>query len=817
MESVTLSEEQKRRIEENRAKALARRAEKNDRSITNNQNNLKSCPPLNKVAPPAQHKNSSVFSFYSGKQDVTADNENLNKKAGPSWVGVPVGHVKNSVTGSSSDSTKKDTESVQSKNVQSSFFKSSRTHSSVQPNNGLKQRTNVRPLSSTRPVGSSETSVHSTRFSAQIPVTKGSSISGSCVLVSREQFEVNVGFFTPLIEIFKQMKTKVYDPSSRKWSFKLEEYHKLLSAVEALKPHVSIEPLPKAVLQIFSSQLRGEYTDCHIAAADLSKVDQGLVDSLMPFQREGVDFAISKNGRILLADDMGLGKTIQAIAVADFYRSSWPLLVVCPSSVRFDWAQQIRRWLPKLDPQLINVVINGKASSTSGLVNITSYDLMARKAQELREKRFQIIIMDECHFLKNYKTVRTKSAMPILQNAKHVLLLSGTPALSRPLELFTQISAVTPFMFKFHDFGVRYCDGKQNPWGWDFTGSSNMKELQLLLEEKIMIRRQKKDVLKQLPAKVRQMVLLDPQSLVVHKNLKKASSVMNLKNLKGMERRGALLEYFHHTCTAKVKAVRDYILDLLEGDKKMLVFAHHQEMLAAVEEAISAFKGEVQYIRIDGRTSSEQRNIVCQKFQTNPDVKVAILSITAANAGINLSSASLVIFAELFWNPGILVQAEDRAHRLGQEDSVNVHYLVAQGTADDFIWPLVQTKLDVLSKAGLTKDNFYDADTTHQKDSKTQEIMQFFEQSFIEDSDHDEELDKDHTKIEHDEQKPTSTCDKNQNQSRKQVSIDKFFTTASKEDSSFECDNVLDEELLQLTEDVDWEDDFEPEAKKQKL
>nr|KAG5689297.1 hypothetical protein BaRGS_033089 [Batillaria attramentaria] len=327
---------------------------------------------------------------------------------------------------------------------------------------------------------------------------------------------------------------------------------------------------------------------------------------------------------------------------------------------------QFKRWLPSLDPDKVQVAVTGRDNPASGLVNIISYDLLSRKAKQLTAAKFQVIIMDESHFLKNFKTVRTKAALPLLQQ----------------------------------------------PWGWDYSGSCNMGELQLLLEEKMMIRRLKRDVLSQLPAKRRQMVVLDPVSVASSRSLIQASRTMEQK-LTGMQKRGALLQYFHETCKVKVSAVRDYVLDMVAAEKKFIIFAHHQEMLDSIEEAVS--QASVQYIRIDGRTTSEQRNFFCRKFQSRDECRVAVLSITAANAGLNLSAASIVIFAELFWNPGILVQAEDRAHRLGQQDSVLVYYLVAQKTADDYIWPLVQNKLQVLGKAGLAKDDFRETDTSHMK------------------------------------------------------------------------------------------------------
>ena len=106
------------------------------------------------------------------------------------------------------------------------------------------------------------------------------------------------------------------------------------------------------------------------------------------------------------------------------------------------------------------------------------------------------------------------------------------------------------------------------------------------------------------------------------------------------------------------------------------------------------------------------RKHLVDAFQCDDNVRVALLSITAANSGLTLTAAHLVVFAELFWNPGILTQAEDRAHRIGQTDSVTVQYLVAKGTADDELWPMIQRKLDVLNKAGLSKDNFTDSHST---------------------------------------------------------------------------------------------------------
>ncbi|XP_073490506.1 SWI/SNF-related matrix-associated actin-dependent regulator of chromatin subfamily A-like protein 1 [Aquarana catesbeiana] len=562
-------------------------------------------------------------------------------------------------------------------------------------------------------------------------------VKGHCLLVSRSRFEVDIGYHVEVIGLFKQMNSRNYDTKTRKWSFLLEDYQKLMEAILRIQ-QVEVEPLPRWVAQAFAAQFeKTSLSRAEIPDVDLSSVDSKLVSSLMPFQREGVSFAISREGRLLLADDMGLGKTIQAICIAAYYKKEWPLLVVAPSSVRFTWAEAFHRWLPCVRPDSINVIVTGRDSQSASLINIVSYDLLGKMDKHITAN-FKVIIIDESHFLKNMKTARCKSAMPLLKSAKRVILLSGTPAMSRPAELYTQIAAVRPnFFSRFHDFGLRYCDAKQMPWGWDYSGSCNLGELKLLLEESLMVRRLKSDVLSQLPAKQRKMVVIAPEGINAKTKAALAAAAKEMaqgfKN-KGQEKE-ALLLFYNRTAEAKIRCVIEYIMDLLEsGREKFLVFAHHKLMLDSVCDELG--KKNVGFIRIDGNTASADRQSLCQKFQFSDKLSVAVLSITAANMGLTLSSADLVVFAELFWNPGVLIQAEDRVHRIGQTNSVNIHYLVAKGTADDYLWPMIQEKIRILGQAGLSEANF--SETTESanyiyKDPKQQTIYDLFQRSFSQD------------------------------------------------------------------------------------
>uniref|UniRef100_A0A8C5HNE5 SWI/SNF-related matrix-associated actin-dependent regulator of chromatin subfamily A-like protein 1 n=1 Tax=Gouania willdenowi TaxID=441366 RepID=A0A8C5HNE5_GOUWI len=572
----------------------------------------------------------------------------------------------------------------------------------------------------------------------------GAVLQGQCVLVSRTKFEVDVGYHVDVITAFKQMPTKNYDMKTRKWSFSLEDYKMLMDLLGGIAA-VEVEPLPRAVILAFSARFDGrEASSSDVPEADLSAIDSTITLSLMPFQREGVNFAVSKQGRLLLADDMGLGKTVQAICIAAYYRKEWPLLVVAPSSVRFTWAEAFRRWLPSLNPDSINVVVKAKDELRSGLVSIISYDLLSRmEKQQQGGNPFNVLIMDESHFLKNMKTARCKAALPLLKAAKRVILLSGTPAMSRPSELYTQILAVRPTLFpRMHEFGVRYCDARQGTWGWDYSGSSNLGELRLLLEECLMLRRLKSDVLSQLPAKQRKVVTvtIDGINTRTKAALSAAAQELARGHRSKMEEKEALLVFYNHTAEAKLQSIMEYITDMLEcGREKFLVFAHHKLVLDHITTDLR--KKNIGLIRIDGSTPSAERQQLCEKFQFSTNTCVAVLSITAANMGITLHSADLVIFAELFWNPGILIQAEDRVHRIGQTSNVNIHYLVAKGTADDYLWPMIQSKMNVLEQVGLSESNLSDNAVNsnfHSKDSKQRSIMEMFQSSFSADDDMDE-------------------------------------------------------------------------------
>ncbi|XP_076232047.1 SWI/SNF-related matrix-associated actin-dependent regulator of chromatin subfamily A-like protein 1 [Calliopsis andreniformis] len=528
-----------------------------------------------------------------------------------------------------------------------------------------------------------------------------SRIIAKCYMISDNRFVLETSsYFPPLIESLKTITSKSYDIKTKLWSFNLKDYEILMEKLVCFKSEIQTVGLPRNVLQIF----RNSDTSDHINIdMDLSTIDPQLLDSLMPFQREGICYGISKNGRCMIADDMGLGKTIQALGIAHYFRKDWPLLIIVPSSVRYQWAEAIFTFLPSVPAHYIHHFTNAKDFIDDNKIVIISYDLLVRAINTFQCRTFGFVIVDESHALKSVKTARFKAVQRVVSRALHVILLTGTPVLSRPLELYSQINLIMPNFMGYQEYGVRYCAGEKMAFGWDFSGSSNMQELQLLLKHTCVIRRLKNNVLNQLPSKTREVIMLDPDLIKVGtKEMVEMSKKLERKVLTGVERHTALLQYYNESSFAKQRAICDYVEKLFKEKQKCLIFAHHQNILDAICDVAESMN--IKYVRIDGKTNPERRKYQVDKFQNCEDYIVAILSITAANAGITLTAAQLVVFAELFWNPGILCQAEDRVHRIGQDDKVIIRYLVAKQTADDYLWPLIQRKMNVLNEVGLDQD-----------------------------------------------------------------------------------------------------------------
>ncbi|XP_017116464.1 SWI/SNF-related matrix-associated actin-dependent regulator of chromatin subfamily A-like protein 1 [Drosophila elegans] len=553
-----------------------------------------------------------------------------------------------------------------------------------------------------------------------VAIALGNSITCNLYMISTHRFAAKTsGYHEKLIAVFKNMPTKSYEHQTRTWSFDLSDYQSLQTHTADLRPHVHLVGIPKKVLDL--CQQKPLVSERSV----LASIETKLADKLMPFQQDGVCFSIAQKGRIMICDEMGLGKTYQALAVADYFKDDWPLLIVTTASTRDSWAKHIVELLPKVPIHYVQVLNNNQQYVGEAQVLITSYNMMERHMSMLQQRRYGFIIFDESHTLKNSKANCTKAAQKLTDQARRVVLLSGTPALSRPLELFTQLQLVDGKFMTYKEFTTRYCDGKQSTFGWDASGQSNLEELKVMLTLKYMLRRTKAEVLPQLAEKNRETVVLDPALVWTNEETKESLDVFNkeLKTSKGRTMEEILLRFYARTAEVKTRAVCAYLKTLVKEQKKFIIFAHHRVMMDAISDCLSGLR--VHYIRIDGQTRSDLRSDFVDTFQKTSSCKVALLSLKACNSGITLTAAELIVFAELDWNPSTLAQAESRAHRIGQTKPVICRYLMAHNTADDTIWNMLKNKQEVLSKVGIFAENLQKATHTAAPTS-SHKIEEFF-------------------------------------------------------------------------------------------
>jgi len=550
------------------------------------------------------------------------------------------------------------------------------------------------------------------------PVARG---AGSGANSSPSSFEVassgwlalsgkgGAGLPVSVRDAVRDISGSFFNATARAWMVPLVAHKQASAALRAggLAPTPAQEATAKELSALVAGRL-----DAAAVAERAARIPASLSDALLPFQREGVQFALARHGRALIADEMGLGKTLQGLAAAAAFRDEWPLLILAPSSLRLAWAAEIARWLPGLPPGAVKVVLTGKDPVDVGDITIISYDLLSRCAPRLKAVGFRVVLADESHYLKSPSAQRTKAALPLLRAATRAILLTGTPALSRPAELFSQLLALRPRLFPSpRAFYARYCAAKRGPFGLDISGASNLGELNSVMGAAVMVRRLKREVLAQLPAKRRQQVFLELPPAARARLAGALAQVAELsaraaargaavpispggvpasptgagaewggeaeeaaagagrrraaRRVGGARADALMAELYAESGAAKAAPAAEYVAELLEGGcPKLLVFAHHIAVLDALEAAAARLR--VGAVRIDGSVRPADRAARVAAFQGDPALRVAVLGLTAAGTGLTLTAASTVVFAELHWTPGLLVQAEDRVHRIGQ-------------------------------------------------------------------------------------------------------------------------------------------------------
>lgn len=511
-----------------------------------------------------------------------------------------------------------------------------------------------------------------------------------------------------------------WDPEKKVW------YTNLLECVSKLKKYFD-----EKAAQQYNDLFKKKNCKLELSSAVSSEfnVPAPVGCDYFPFQKAGIHFVMEvfkEYPGALIADEMGTGKTIQSAGVINVLNPD-RVLVVCPASLKYNWERELKRWL--VHPKDVIVVNGDDVDFSLNAIYIINYDILHRIPEE--NYQYNLIIVDECHYIKNPKAKRSKLVKSItktsVKQGGKVLFLTGTPIVNRPIELYPILELAAPSAFgNFWSYAKRYCNAHYNGYGWDFRGASNLEELQGKLRSTIMIRRLKKDVLKELPPKNRKIVPVKLNKMFAEEEIfKLAEDLQNIKNyisvLREFERVGVesadlaevmaefdekmkvmferVAEMRRFYAIHKAPFAADYIVSLVKEEEVdgLVVFAHHHDVLEIIQKALEA-KG-ITYARITGKENAEQRQKAVEDFQSGK-VDVVLCSILAAGVGITLTRAKTAVFVELDWVPGNILQAEDRLHRIGQEaECVDIHYIVARYTLDENFADYLTRKIEIIEKA----------------------------------------------------------------------------------------------------------------------
>lgn len=448
--------------------------------------------------------------------------------------------------------------------------------------------------------------------------------------------------------------------------------------------------------------------------------DHGLKIQPYPYQLQGIARGLQLK-RFINGDDMGLGKTLEAIATIN-KANAFPCLVICPNVVKINWQREWAKFTDKKAMVLTDSVreswpffwqtgmnqifiVNYESLRKYFVRRITKSEKWTLKDVEFHQtiKMFKSVIIDESHKVKSTSTQQSKFCKGIASGKEYIILLTGTPVVNKPNDLVCQLG----IMDRMVDFGgykyfmSRYCSGP--------NGASNLKELNFMLWKNCFFRREKSKVLTQLPDKVRQVMTCDitnrkeyqdaERDLINYlKKYKEADDEKIQKSLKGevMVKIGILKDI---TARGKLKEVVEFVKDFRENGKKIILFCNLHEI---VDRLLNAFPSAV---CVTGRQNMQEKQASVDAFQKNPKTDIIICSIKAASAGITLTAASDVAFIELPWTYADCDQAESRAHRIGQKDSVNCYYLLGRRTIDQKLYRIIEEKKHISNAILGAEDN----------------------------------------------------------------------------------------------------------------
>jgi len=456
---------------------------------------------------------------------------------------------------------------------------------------------------------------------------------------------------------------------------------------------VEVAPRAREVLEA----LRAEHDAAQVAvrasraaSGPVLEVEAALGGELRPFQRAGVAYLLEAR-RAFLADEQGLGKTVQALATLEA-DAAFPAVVVCPASLKLNWEREARRWLPH---RSVGVIAGTAGALPDAEILVLNYDVVRAHRTALSARAPKALVLDESHYVKNPRAQRTKAVRRLADGLpEHALrlALTGTPVLNHPEELIAQLRVIG----RLADFGsgARFAE--------QFKGIGAEERIHWHLRRRCFVRRLKRNVLPQLPAK-RQVVV--PVALDNERDYRLAEKdviawlreqPLDLSELDRRvaaalraERLAQLNALKRLAARGKLGAALGWIEDFLASGEPLVVFAGHREVQ---ERLMERFPDALHLL---GRDSIPAREAAVQDFQAGAG-QLLVGATKVAGQGITLTRASNVAFLDLEWTPALHDQAEDRCHRIGQDDAVTAWYLLAAETIDETMIELIARKRGIV-------------------------------------------------------------------------------------------------------------------------
>lgn len=531
------------------------------------------------------------------------------------------------------------------------------------------------------------------------------------VLMPSGYYEVSFRFHPKLVDSIKQVPGSRYNGSKKIWTVPAAYQAQLEQFARRAKYFTEVvwgQP-----------QLTEEDIAYTLPEMEKLTVDHGLKIQPYPYQLEGIAQGL-KLKRFLNGDDPGLGKSMQSIATVNL-ANAFPCLVICPSSLKINWEREWNKFTDKKAMVLTDSVkdtwpffwqtgmnqvfiVNYESLKKYFVQKIRTSNKLTLKDIEFRQtiNLFKSVIIDESHRCKSTATQQSKFAKGISSGKEYIILLSGTPVINKPKDLVSQLGIMDQMgaIGGYKNFVARYCAGQKE--------ASNLKELNYRLWQNCFFRREKSKVLTDLPDKVRQVLNVDItnrkeyidaendliQYLIRYKNATdekleaamRGQVMVQISILRNISARG------------KIKEVIEFVKDFIENEQKIILFVHLKEVAMALLQAFP------KAVTVTGSNTLQEKQASVDKFQNDPNTKIIICSIKAAGVGLTLTASSNVAFVEFPWTYADCVQCEDRAHRIGQKDSVTCYYFLGKDTIDERVYQIINEKKNIANAVTGSED-----------------------------------------------------------------------------------------------------------------